>query len=113
MECAKDEIADKVDGNIGEQETTSEQESSGKEVETTGPEDAEKSTEEESEIGNHTPKVEKPSEDTSKETSGILILYCLVLCCVALRCVSLRCVALCMLRGIALCYCVSVFPPSL
>ena len=113
VECAKDEIADKVDGNIGEQETTSEQESSGKEVETTGPEDAEKSTEDESEIGNHKPKVEKPSEDTSKETSGMLILYCLVLCCVALRCVSLRCVALCMLRGIALCYCVSVFPPSL
>ena len=71
VESAKDEIADKVDGNIGEQETTSEQESSGKEVETNGTEDVKTSTEEESEIANHKPKIEEPSEDTSKETSGM------------------------------------------
>ena len=113
VESAKDEIADKVDGNIGEQETTSEQESSGKEVETTGPEDAEKSTEEESEIGNHKPKVEKPSEDTSKETSGMLItfyrivLYCVVSRYAAFRCVVLRYPCYVVLR------CVTVSPPFL
>lgn len=71
VESAKNEIADKVDGNNGEQETTSEQELSGKEVETTGPEEVKKSTEEESEIASSEPKVEEPSEDTSKETSGM------------------------------------------
>ena len=91
VESAQDEIADKVDGNIGEQETISEQESSGKEVETSGPEDVKKSTEEESEIANHKPKVEEPSEETSKETSGMFItFYCIALYCTALRCVTLR-----------------------
>ena len=113
VESAKDEIADKVDGNIGEQETTLEQESSGKEVETTLPEDAEKSTEEESEISNHKPKVEKPSEDTSKETSGMLItfyrivLYCVVSRYAAFRCVVLRYPCYVVLR------CVTVSPPFL
>ena len=98
VESAKDEIADKADGNNGEQETTSEHESSSKEVETTGTEDVKKSREGESEMVNHKPKVEEPSEDTSKETSGMYItwyciaLYCVVLCCVTLRCVTLRCV---------------------
>ena len=82
VESAKDKIAEKVDGNIVEQETTSEHESRGKEVETTGTEGVKKSTEE-SEMVNHTPKVEELSEDTSKETSGMLItLYCVVLRCV-------------------------------
>ena len=89
VESAKNEIADKVDGNNGEQETTSEQELSCKEVETTGPE----STEKESEIAENKSKVEEPSEDISKETSGMLLLafycqYCIVLCCIKLRCVA-------------------------
>ena len=71
VESAKNEIANKVDGNNGEQETTSEQELSGKEVETTGPEEVKKFTEEESEIASSEPKVKEPSEDTSKETSGM------------------------------------------
>lgn len=97
VERAKDEIADKVDGNIGEQETTSGQESSsGKEVETPGPEDVNKSTEEESEIANDKPRVEEPSEDTTKETSGMLLtLYRIALSCVVLRYFALHCVALC------------------
>jgi len=93
VKSAQDEIADKVDGNIGEQETTSEQESSGKEVEPTGTEDVKQSTEEESEVANHKPRVEEPSEDTSKETSGMLLtFFCTVLYCVVLRYVTLRCV---------------------
>ena len=86
VESAKDEIGDKVDGSNCEQESTSEQELSGKEVETTEPEDVKKSTEEESEIAENKPKVEEPSEDTSKETGGMfLAFYCIALCCVVLR----------------------------
>ena len=100
VESAKDEIADKVDGNDGEQEITSEQDLNRKEVKTTEPEDVKKSTEEESEIAKKKPEVEEPSEDTSKETSGMLLaFYCSdSFCCVALRCVVLRypcCVVLC------------------
>ena len=95
VESAKDERADKVDGSYGEQESTSEQELTGKEVETTGPEDVNKSTEGESEIAKNKPEVEEPSEDTSKETIGMLLaFYCIVLCCVAFRSVTLRCVLL-------------------
>ena len=75
VENAKEEITDKenVDGNIGEQDTIPAQEPSDKEVETAVPEDVKKSTEEKSEI-NDKPRIEEPGEDTSKATSGMLLI---------------------------------------